>query len=85
MDARDKLTPNSLPRTDFSIFIMALREDGIDYSFETGGIRWFICVNDKVYFLTKTQIHREWGVSRTQFNRFEDWCIHQEGRSVLNS
>jgi len=65
MDARDKLTPNSLPRTDFSIFIMALREDGIDYSFETGGIRWFICVNDKVYFLTKTQIHREWGVSRT--------------------
>lgn len=85
MAARDNLIPNSLPRTDFSIFLMALREDGIDYTFAEGGIRWFIVVNSKVYYLAKTQIHRQWAVSATQFNRFEDWCIHQEGRSVLNS
>lgn len=85
MPARDSLIPNSLPRTDFSIFLLALREDGLGYTFKEGGIRWFIAVNNKVYYLPKTQIYREWGVSATQFNRFEDWCIHQEGRSVLNT
>tara|TARA_R100001510_G_scaffold34133_1_gene30640 strand:- start:33555 stop:33797 length:243 start_codon:yes stop_codon:yes gene_type:complete len=78
------LTEGSLPRTDFSIFLIALRENGIDYTFAHGGIRWFIASDDKVYFLAKSQIHREWSVSPTQFNRFEDWCIHQENRSVLN-
>ena len=79
------LVEGSLPRTDFPIFLKALEEDGISYSFQTGGIKWFICVNGKVYWLQKTQLIRAWGISATQFNRFEDWCIHQEGRSVVNT
>lgn len=85
MNPKDFLTVGSLHRSEFPIFLKALEEDGIGYSFQTGGIRWFICVNDKVYWLPKSQIFKAWGVSATQFNRFEDWCIHQEGKSVVNS
>lgn len=85
MNARDLLIEGSLPRTDFPIFLKALEEDGISYTFELGGLKWFICVNNKVYWLIKSQLIREWGVSGTQFKRFEDWCIHQAGKSVVNS
>jgi len=77
------LTPGSIPRRDYPIFLAALNDDGITYTFRGGSIEWYVAIGSRTYWLRKTQIYNAWDLSGGQFKRFEIWLLHRDNKAAV--